>query len=317
MSDRLSSIENDADIAAAHWLARIDRLGPSEAFNPDLQAWLGQDPRHRGAFERAKAGWALFDEAATAPNVRLESRPVPKRRLMDRRAFIGGGAVAAGLGIAVISMPAPARAYTTEVGEILRITLADGFSVTLDTDSTILARSSDARSSIELVRGGLLLEASKIDYGFRVETSDYDAEGERGRFYIARAPAAEVIVANGALVLRSTKRGLSRTLTTGGRAVVSASGDMAISQLGDDEIDRALAWREGGISLDGETVAEAAQMFNRYNQRTIVVADAWLAQQHIVGWFAVDQPGTFAEAVAEAFSGDVVENSQAIRISRR
>ena len=48
-------------------------------------------------------------------------------------------------------------------------------------------------------------------------------------------------------------------------------------------IEKALAWRDGKIDLDGDTLASAVEAFNRYNSRLLVIADARLANRRIYG----------------------------------
>jgi len=60
------------------------------------------------------------------------------------------------------------------------------------------------------------------------------------------------------------------------------------------DIERSLAWREGRIVLEGETLQEAVAEFNRYNARKLVIADPDLAAEKLVGQFRATEPLTFA-----------------------
>ena len=64
------------------------------------------------------------------------------------------------------------------------------------------------------------------------------------------------------------------------------------------QIDTALSWRTGQLVFDGDTVAEAAAEFNRYNVRKIEVAGATLGGQKMIGRFRTNEPDAFARAVA-------------------
>jgi transmembrane sensor len=83
------------------------------------------------------------------------------------------------------------------------------------------------------------------------------------------------------------------------------------------DVMRSLAWRDGQIALEGETLDEAAAQFNRYNARKIVIADPDLAKETLVGQFRVTEPMTFAMAVATTLGATVVEDGDTIRLSRR
>ncbi|PXA94630.1 iron dicitrate transport regulator FecR, partial [Caulobacter sp. D5] len=55
MTERESAA--DIEARAARWVVRVDQgeLPAEEA--AELEAWLAGDPRRRGAFVRAQAGW--------------------------------------------------------------------------------------------------------------------------------------------------------------------------------------------------------------------------------------------------------------------
>jgi transmembrane sensor len=82
------------------------------------------------------------------------------------------------------------------------------------------------------------------------------------------------------------------------------------------DIDRSLAWRGGQIMLEGETLDEAVAQFNRYNSRKLVITDAGLAEEKLVGQFRATEPLAFADAIASTLGATVVEEGDTIRLSR-
>ena len=70
------------------------------------------------------------------------------------------------------------------------------------------------------------------------------------------------------------------------------------ARVGDDAIETApvanpvavTAWRSGRLIFDGETLAEVAAEFNRYNKVRIVVEDPQLAGERLSGVFDANQP---------------------------
>ena len=83
-----------------------------------------------------------------------------------------------------------------------------------------------------------------------------------------------------------------------------------------EDIKRSLAWREGQIVLEGESLDDAVAQFNRYNTRKLVISDPSLAEEKLVGQFRATEPLTFAEAVATTLGAAVVEDGDTIRLSR-
>ena len=313
--------ENEADRIAARWVAHLDRVGGSETDHRELREWLDADTRHRGAFVRARAGWRMLDrdwQPGQRPADLLNDKQ-PAR--MSRRMVIGGFSVTAvaltGLALGGFPREAEARVYSTRVGEIRRYRLDDGSMMTLDTQTHVEARLNGEQRHVILVAGGAFFEVNPSpSLPFLASNAEFRVECRNSSFSLITAPAPQVTVATGQVELKRS-RGFGRAplrLERGMRAVVGRDGVTDISAVSPEEIARGLAWRQGGISLDGETVQQAAQLFNRYNALKIDVTDPGLARQPIVGWFRVDQPNEFARAVTSAFGGQIRRDKDEIRI---
>ncbi|MFD2137089.1 hypothetical protein ACFSLT_21640 [Novosphingobium resinovorum] len=90
---------------------------------------------------------------------------------------------------------------------------------------------------------------------------------------------------------------LRMKLEAGDRAMLSAHAVIDYETGISSSVDRALAWRGGMIDLNGRTLYDAADEFNRYNQRQIIIADPRVAREEFDGLFRVNDPEGFAEAV--------------------
>ena len=104
-------------------------------------------------------------------------------------------------------------------------------------------------------------------------------------------------------------------LTAGERTFVSNTAGAARPETVGPDIARNLAWREGQIILEGEPFAQAVAEFNRYNERKIVIADAGLKGERLVGWFRTNDPEGFATAAAASLGAKVriSENTITVR----
>ncbi|NWM24863.1 DUF4880 domain-containing protein, partial [Escherichia coli] len=89
---------NAIDEIAFAWAAKIDRAELDERDQAALDAWIGADSRHAGAFARAMAASLHLDRAvALGPDFDPERRaPLlpPPRGISRRHVMIGGSAVA-------------------------------------------------------------------------------------------------------------------------------------------------------------------------------------------------------------------------------
>jgi transmembrane sensor len=82
---------------------------------------------------------------------------------------------------------------------------------------------------------------------------------------------------------------------------------MKAAQVSEGEVSRRLAWREGLLMFDGETLGQAASEVNRYTQTPVVIDDPSLADKAFVGVFQVGDVRAFARAAATAFDAQVVQ----------
>ena len=72
---------------------------------------------------------------------------------------------------------------------------------------------------------------------------------------------------------------------------------------------RALAWSNRRLIFDNDSVAVAVEEFNRRNRVQLVV-DPALSTQRVFGEFYADDPGSFAESIANTRKGIVVHQSR-------
>jgi len=83
-----------------------------------------------------------------------------------------------------------------------------------------------------------------------------------------------------------------------------------------NDVTRDLAWRQGKIAFEGETLAQAAAAFARYSDTHVVIADPALARETITGLFAANDPAGFGQAIAGVFGVPVSNRSEAVVVGR-
>jgi len=151
---------DNADDAVAYWVARIDagNLTPEET--GQWQAWLDQDPSHRGQLLRAQAIWISLSEAGKQDAV--EEVETVAKPVWQRRAFLGGAAAA---GIAAIIgthfLMDREQSFSTRKGEVRRVPLIDGSAITMNSDTGVSVRMERNRRMVSLARGEAWFEVAK------------------------------------------------------------------------------------------------------------------------------------------------------------
>jgi transmembrane sensor len=320
----MSSIPSASEIdeEAASWAARVDAHGLDIEHDPQLQAWLNGDARRAGAFLRAQAAISFLDRgralASTAPSVEAIAAERPNRRAVIAGA--GGTVVAAlagGLGIWALR---PQR-LDTRLGEIRRVPLADGSLVAINTQTALDVTLKPKSRRVVLREGEAWFQVAKDPHRpFVVAAGAVRVRAVGTAFSVRRGDEAgagvDVMVTEGVVETWIEGDPASRRRLSAGERIILASTASPTVAESPSEIERSLAWRNGEIALDGESLEQAAKLFNRYNSRQIVIEDPVLARERFVGLFQTNEPESFAAAVAATLGAVVSDDQREIRISR-
>jgi len=317
MTARLSSKEVYDE--AALWAAKIDAGSMSPEEQAVLEAWLATDTRHYGALAQASA---LLVPAQKPASMRMIEPARP-----PRRSFILGGSIAAGLAVAAGAATYMAQIwgagrYRTRIGEMRVIPLNDGSVVTLNTNSEIVVRYSQAQRNIELVQGEALFDVAKNKQRpFIVQTGTTQVRAVGTSFSVKALPdrPVQVLVREGIVEVKRRDVPVAPTVmvATNGRAIAPIDAPIVANPVETAEVGRELAWRVGRIAFHGEALGEAAAEFSRYSAVRIQIDDPQVANEKVIGLFVSTDPVGFANAVAVSFDLRAEINGERIRLSRK
>lgn len=292
---------------ATRWVLRLDREGRTGQLEAELAAWLAGDTRRQGAFLQAEAAWAMLDRGsqlgALLPLKRPRASGVSKRTMLT-----GAGAALAASLAAVAYIGRPVERYDTAVGEIRRVPLKDGSTAAINTHSAVEVDLEPGVRRVKLERGEAWFQVAKnAERPFVVEAGRVRVRAVGTAFSVRRREGgAEVLVSEGLVeTWVEGAEGHRVRVSAGQSAYVAENAAIAERTAGPSEIDRQLAWRAGKIDLAGETLAEAAAEFNRYNARKLVIANPSLADERFYGLFRTDDPQGFATAVRRSLGASV------------
>lgn len=291
---------------AAMWVARMDSGDWQQSDEAELQAWLASDRARHGLLLRTQAAWLALDPESDADeNARSGSGPDKHRRWF--LAAFGGMAAATVGGLLWFNAGA---SYRTEIGEIRRISLADGSVVAINTASMIEVRLEKQDRRVELKRGEAWFQIAKDrSRPFVVRAGNVNVVAVGTAFSVRRLQhGAEILVTEG--VVETWGAGGARVrLAEGERAFVGDAATVRRHAHASSSIDRALAWRTGKIDLLGDTLDTAIGEFNRYNARKLVLGDPKLAGEQLDGVFRIDDVEGFARAVGSTLDVPVDASS--------
>lgn len=320
----MSSIPSASEIddEAADWAARVDAHGLDVEHDPELQAWLRGDARRAGAFLRAQAAISFLDRGRALASVTAPVETIVAER-PNRRALIAGlgGSVAAALACGVGFWSLRPRRLDTALGEIRRVPLADGSLVAINTKTSLDVAMKAKTRRIVLKQGEAWFQVAKDPKRpFLVAAGTARIRAVGTAFSVRRGDeldaGVDVMVTEGVVETWVEGDESSRRRVSAGSRVILAGSTSPVVAETPSEIERSLAWRNGEIALDGESLEQAAKLFNRYNSRQIVIEDPALARERFVGLFQTNEPESFAAAVAATLGAVVDDDAQAIRIGR-
>jgi len=338
--------------AAAVWVARLDRGSISQSEEAEFAEWVA-DPSNDEALTRANEAFHVFDaDRLTDPNLRamrqaaLKATPAPRRRsaylVAAAIVMIGVGLVAnrfprtnssAAPVVAAASSSAspvpeerPSRPveYSSGVGQRRMIALADGSTITLNTNSRLSVSLTEGRRLIQLMQGQALFEvAHNPRRPFMVFAGDRRVTALGTVFEVRTEPSCmQVVLVKGAVVVDHGERPGATVsskvdtpvLLEPGQAFVAARGKQRVYKV---DLRRELLWRDGFVEFDDESLGRAVKELNRYASHPIELSPDGVADLRVSGVFRTDDPSRFFDTVGELLSLDVQRtNSGGMRLSR-
>ena len=282
---------------AADWLVRIDS-DPTPENNERFRRWRNVHPRNEEEARKAEnilRESALLHGSTFAPDRGLSQRGAPPRqspRLLLAASF--GATLIFAPAIYVILSHTVFRAsrieavmLTTDIGEIRKVELADGSTVTLDTASAVRVDLAGDHRSAVLERGRARFAIANAAVPFSLKTGS-DAilinEGVADLSRLDEGPRIELVSQNAQLVANAAQDR---------EAVPSAQA----STVGAPKID----WTSGRLSFAGARLADVIIAANRYTRHKIVVDDPAVQELRVTGVFRTGDADVLAGSLAAAF----------------
>jgi transmembrane sensor len=182
------------------------------------------------------------------------------------------------------------QVYETEVGEISTVALSDGSLMQLNTDSQVEVRYSSAERNIRLLRGEAFFDVAKnASKPFVVESGSdrVTAIGTAFGVDATKDTAIEIVVTEGRVKVNrhldaKTPKYEDVYLTPGQKLVVR---DDKTEVENDLDTESLLAWREGMVIFQGESLREVVAEIDRYTPLKFRLMDAEIASISVGGFF--------------------------------
>jgi len=295
-----------------------------------LSHWLQADPRHARTFASLEQTWHSLErlkELGPGERERLEA-DLPEMPARPRRAtvLIFRTTLAAAAAVVLVyagwwrfaRATAPfAEMAVTETGGQRKLSLPDGSSVDLNTDTAVEVAYTATERRVRLRRGEAQFSVAKnLPRPFVVEVAGVNIRAVGTAFNVRLRPeSVEVIVTEGKVRVADTQKGASLLtvktaadeplLVAGERVLIGVTASSPVPEapvpVSSPEIERALAWQEGRLVFDGTPLSEVVAEFNRYNRHKLFIADARLNERQFGGTFAVGNQEAFVRLLESRF----------------
>jgi transmembrane sensor len=316
--------------AAAMWIARRCG-GVALEQEPGFREWLDGGEANRNAWAEAEKALSCFDGSGDDELLQemrrkaLEAEPDGPRKWPAVAAIAACLALVAGGSLMLLDRqdraPGPVIAqaadplsrtgspdFVTAKGQQRQISLPDGSRLTLDTDSAVDVAFSTGRRSLVLERGRALFDVERDPKRpFEVRAGDRSVVALGTRFDVRADPdRIRVTLFEGRVAVSRTGGGSAIELSPGEQFNQQGASARVVQAPAEED---ALAWRQGLVTFEDETLASAAAELNRYSSKALVVRDPQIAGMRISGAFKAGDPARFARTVSTVHPVRVRRNS--------
>ncbi|MBT5030974.1 MAG: hypothetical protein HOM55_01625 [Proteobacteria bacterium] len=228
--------------------------------------------------------------------------------------------------------------YITGAGDYSEIELPDGSKLKLNTKSELLVEYTANQRLVTLKSGEAFFTVTKnLDQPFRVEAgnSSVTAIGTAFNVEIGVQSNVQIIVTEGKVMvdqinnfevsevldLASNDPPPGNTqvyLEIGQKITIDRSGEHGpIALLTQEELDAPLAWQDGMILFEGETLAEAISEINRYTSKTFHITDPSISSIPVGGYFKANDTDQLLIMLERNFGIIANHNGDRIALFRR
>lgn len=303
---------------AAAWLAREDRgLTPEEL--SQLNAWLAESSLHHVSYLRLKASWRRADRLAA---LGAGIAHAPERRV-SRAVTLATMAAAVAMFFWSAAYVAHrldyGKTYVTAVGARQVVKLADGTRMELNTNTRVRAQVTGSLRRVTLDVGEAYFEVvHDARRPFVVYAANKRITDLGTRFSVFRnGDDVRVVVQEGRVQVETigVPGAAAPVVADAGQEVLVKEAQMLVTSRPDEELANGLSWRNGLLVFRQQTLAEAAEQFNRYNDRQIFVAGS-ARKIRIGGSFKADNLDVFVQLLHDGFGLSVSDQGDRIVVSR-
>jgi len=325
---------------AGVWLVRLDsgKLNPEESL--ELQEWLARSQFHRDYLLKLTENWddmSIMSELAELfPLNEASTSSVETGKTgawLHGLRFPVAAALAASfilvllffiypspqlLKDSLLKSPQQTTHYYTAIGQQSSYRLEDGSTISLNTSSRLKVDFSDGMRAVWLLQGEANFQVAKdVQRPFVVHVGNGLVRAVGTAFNIRLAGGAtDVTVTEGRikvyadvgekgdLFLNGANKALDSKQVAeldAGKAVRYNKVIEVVAPVSPQEIERKLAWQQGSLIFEGETLQVALEEIERYTERQLMIIDPSIEKTRIGGHFKTNDIEALLAALDKGF----------------
>jgi transmembrane sensor len=231
-------------------------------------------------------------------------------------ASVAAVCLAAAVVVGWIAWSHQGTSYRTAIGGIAAISMKDGSTVTLNTNSDIRVALSETERRVDLEKGEAFFEVAKDpNRPFVVRVGDQRVIAVGTKFSVRREPNhVRVIVTEGRVRVQDSEphHPAEVALVSAGGVAVAGVAGVLVQDKSLSDAEEGLSWRQGIVVFRETLLSDAVAEFNRYNSRQIYIEDPALGSMRIGGHFRTRNAEGFVRLLADAFPIRVEDNESRI-----
>jgi transmembrane sensor len=363
MRNNVAKPSREIIVQASAWLIEFRTDEPTPAQRDEFNAWLCTSPQHIQAYLEVAGAWselpdndpegridieAMIRSARETDDANVTTFPHPlglrppacgpsKAARLRPQAWLA--AAASVLVVVVLGMAtylySERDAYATGTGEQRSLTLADGSTVELNSQSKIRVRFTDTARNIELIRGQALFQVAKDNaHPFIVDSGHTKVRAVGTQFDVYRRTTGTIVtVVEGTVAVATEQYSGPKTqasdlssilLAAGEQLTIPAPADQAPNGKSDAvkmpqpvDIETATAWTQKRLVFENTPLSEVAEEFNRYSSKPLVIDDPSLQQLGVSGLYSSSDPTALIAFLSTQPGILVTQTNTEIRITLR
>jgi transmembrane sensor len=305
---------------ACLWISRMDR-GCSAEEKKAMITWVNQSNAHHKALMKMASLWddlsVLNELSALFPLENSPKRTPHRFRNLSLAAslllvVIMGGSLTTNINLLpLFSFNEKATndvgLFSTEVGEQAIFSMTDGTSIQLNTNSIVEVSYSSHQRRLRLIQGEAKFDVAKdrtrpftVSVGekhFTALGTIFNIQKKDGQDLELLVTEGKVLITKSIEVVNTVTDKIGATsldqlpgilVKSGEKATIDNSRLNPIKKVSLVQVQKELAWQQGMLIFEGESLADALKEISRYNNTTFEIVDEKVAQLIIAGYFKAD-----------------------------